>query len=51
MIVRLRLYSLDWCSLPIASASFGLALCLLLFRCHAGLILCVGLLSVCHLYV
>ena len=36
--LRLRWYSGDWCALPIASASFGLALCLLFIECHVGFV-------------
>ena len=47
--MRLRLYSGLLCSLPIATARYRACSRSLMLMSHVGLILCVGLLSVCHL--
>ena len=49
MIARLRLYSGLLCSLPIATARYRACSRFVLLMFHVGLILCVGLFSVCHL--
>ena len=49
MIVRLRLYSGLLCSLPIATARYRACSRSLMLMCHVGLVLCVGLFSVCDL--
>ena len=49
MIARLRLYSGLPCSLDIATARYRACSRCLLLTLHIGLVLCVGLLSVCHL--
>ena len=51
MIARLRLYSVLACSLPIATAPQAACSRSQLLTLHIGLVLCVGLLSVCDLYV
>ena len=47
--MRLRLYSGLLCSLPIATAPQAACSRSLMLLSHVGLVLCVGLFSVCHL--
>ena len=49
MMVRLRLYSGLLCSLPIATAPQAACSRLVVADRHVGLVLCVGLFSVCDL--